>query len=114
MTITEASSILTNLNYNIDIWFDFRDIPIILLGQGNKIYTDFNKKRIRINSTTELVEIVYGTYKKEDGKFYLRDGTELNETTIPDEYIDLELVHGFISSVQALPYGSFHTKPFYG
>ena len=113
MTINQINTYLGLKGLSPNTWIDGleKKIPLIILSQEYNIFPNSNTAIYRFNSTIGLLEVAFGSHKKQ------KDGTVLfvannldGNTIIPDHFISYDLISGFSDSVVQIPGGSYLTK----
>jgi len=83
-------------------------IQIIFIDEGTDFYVNKETKRIKFNTTTEMMEVSFGTYNSSTGVFTSHLGETSNYT--PDDFYAFLSINGFIRSVFK-SYGNYLPLP---
>lgn len=111
MTKTQIQAIIAENNLNMDEWIKLEKYyPIILLAQDGNFYPDDKKTYCRFNSSNEVLEVVYGSYKN---NVFVTDSGESDSTKfIPDNFISFYLISGFSEATFRGARGTYFNIPF--
>lgn len=105
MTSGKIENILDGMGIPVNTWISLESVPIVFLKQVKWfMIQDKKTKRIRFNTTDNLVEVIYGI-EKEDG-FYSK-GELITPSSSPMEFYDMDLISGFITSTAFSMGGTF-------
>lgn len=109
MTSAQITYVLGELGYPDDAWTALSDVSMINLSMLPRIYTDSSKMRFKFNTTTENLEIVYGT-ATESG-FTSEAGETTNYT--PQTFVRFDIIMAFHKSLSTNSiYGTYYKKSF--
>jgi hypothetical protein len=108
MTAAQIVHVLGERGYSADSWIDLADFPLINMGQDTNLYTDTNKIRLNFNTTTESLEIVYGSLS---GSTFTSNAGETSGYT-PESFVPFSAIIGFMRSVVPGPQGTYYKRYF--
>jgi hypothetical protein len=108
MNSSQVAYVLGELGYSADSWTDLSAVQVINMAQDTNFYTDPNKIRVRFNTTTESMEVVYGALS---GITFTSESGETSDYT-PTSFVDFKSILGFLRSVVAGPQGTYYKKFF--
>lgn len=108
MTAAQITHVIGERGYSVDAWIDLADFALINMGQDTNLYTDTNKVRVKFNTTTENMEIVYGTLS---GSTFTSTAGETSGYT-PESFIPFSIIIGFMRSVLPGPQGTYYKRYF--
>jgi hypothetical protein len=108
MTTAQITHVLGERGYSVDAWIDLADFPLINMGQDTNLYTDASRIRLNFNTTTENLELVYGTLS---GSTFTSNSGETSGYT-PESFVPFSALIAFISSVVPGPQGTYYKKYF--
>ena len=93
MTNSQITNIFDALNIPVNLWISLEDFSIVFIEKGADFFPDKKTKRIKINTTTNLMEVVFGTYNSLTGVFIANNEKTSNYDA--DNFYDLAEINGF-------------------
>ncbi len=108
MTEAQITHVIGERGYSVDAWIDLADFALINMGQDTNLYTDANRIRVNFNTTTDNMEIVYGTLS---GSTFTSTSGETSSYT-PESFVSFSAIIGFMRSVIPGPQGSYYKRYF--
>jgi hypothetical protein len=108
MTTAQITYVLTQLGYSTNAWTDLKDVPMINLNQNTNILTDENKVRLRFNTTSQNLELVYGELANST---FTSEAGETSSYT-PSSFIEFSAIMGFVMSAVPGPQGTYYKRYF--
>jgi hypothetical protein len=102
--------VLGEKGYSVNVWTDLAAFPLIAMEQDTNFFTDQKTVRVRFNTQTENVEVVYGSM---DGLSFVSDSGEISDYT-PRSFFPFSSIVGIIESVVAGPQGTYYRRYFGG
>ena len=93
MTNSQIINILDTLDIPVNLWISLEDFNTVFIEKGTDFFPNKKTKRIKINTTTNLMEVVFGTYNSSTGIFTANNGKTSNYNA--DNFYDLAEINGF-------------------
>ena len=108
MTTAQITYVLSERGYSVDAWIDLADFSVINMSQDTNFYPNPQKIRLKFNTTTENLEIVYGNLSESTFT------SEAGETSsyAPQSFVSFSSVMAMLRSVLPGPQGTYYKRYF--
>lgn len=107
MTLNQIEIIVQDRHgYPLNQWISLESVPMITFENKANFYTDIEKIRVKFNTSTELLEVVYG---KNTPSGFVSNSGETEDYTA-ETFFSFSSIDGFISSVYPGAYGTYYRK----
>jgi hypothetical protein len=108
MTTAQVEHLLDLIGYPYDEWTTLESVPMIQMSQDTNVYTDPTRVRVKFNTESENMEIVYGSIQN---SAFVSDAGETEDYT-PASFVSFGQIMGLMQSVYPGSQGVYYKRPF--
>jgi len=111
MTTTQVQYVLGKLGYAANVWTSLEDVVLINLAMVPRIFVDPKTMRFRFNTTTQNLEIVYGSII--DSVFTTEAGATIVNNYAAQTFVRFEILMSLHTSLVPNSFqGTYYQKSF--